>query len=59
MLKLNKFLIGLIIAAIAILVILGFYQIFLTPPETVPSQTITPIDQYYGEDVLAFIKQTN
>lgn len=57
--KLNKFLVGLIIAAIAIFVILGFYQIFLKPPETVPSQTINPIDQYYGEDVINFMKQTS
>lgn len=54
--KFNKLFVGLIIAAIMILVILGVYQIFLKPPETVPNQTIVPINEYYGEDVLAFVR---
>lgn len=57
--KINNTLLLLIMAAIGLMVILGFYQIFLKPPETVPASTITPISEYYGEDVLNFVNGGN
>lgn len=54
--KMNQTLIMLVILAIILLVGLGVYQIFLTPPETVPSTEIRPVSDYYGEDVLNFIQ---
>jgi hypothetical protein len=53
--KLNNTLMMLIIAAIGMMVILGFYQIFLKPPESLPATSITPVNEYYGEDVLEFV----
>lgn len=55
--RLNQTLIILFMMAIVLLVMLGFYQIFLTPPETIPSSDITPISEEYGDDVLDFIQQ--
>jgi hypothetical protein len=48
---------ALLITAIVILVIMGVYQIFFKPSESVPETAIIPINTYYGEDILAFLNQ--
>lgn len=55
MFRFNKFLTVLIGMAIAMLLVLGLYEIFLKPPEDIPSEDIQPINTYYGEDVLNFL----
>jgi len=54
--KLNNFLVGLVIFGIILLIIFSFYQIFLKPPEIPPHANVTPIDNYYGDDVFQAIK---
>jgi hypothetical protein len=55
--KLNNFLIILIILAVLLLVGFSAYEIFLKPSEAVPSAPIQPVNSYFGEDVLEFIKK--
>jgi hypothetical protein len=57
--KFNSLLTGLIGLAIFLLIVLGLYQIFLRPPENPPSSDITPINDYYGEDVYTFLETGN
>lgn len=57
--KLNPTLTALIVMALFILAAIGIYQVFFTPPEELPDQSIRPIDTYFGEDVLEFITDAN
>ncbi len=47
----------LVIAAIVILAVLSIYEVFLRPPDDLPSSNIQPVNTYYGEDVLDFIQR--
>lgn len=53
----NNTLAALLATAVVILLIMGVYQIFFKPSETVPDSSIIPIETYYGEDVLSFISE--
>ncbi len=45
----------LLVFAVVILVVLSLYEVFLRPSEQIPTEAITPLTNYLGEDVLEYL----
>lgn len=55
--KINKYLLYLVILAALILFAIGLYEIFFKPPEIQVNTQVDEISTYFGEDVLEAISK--